>query len=379
MRNGLEASIGGAFGGFWMGMETIDKAMAVVQCWRCLKSQQRNTAMLEPQVNTIHVSNSCDKDSLEFLSDLSAKDRPWDIHKELAGQFSDALGDARLARPAARVHDCATALFFAMEHSNLGEVKLKLRSAPFCHYRHCPICQWRRSLKSKAIIMTALPAILEQYPTARFALLTLTVRNCEIETLRETIQKMNQGWKRLIKRVDWPAIGWIRSVEVTRGSDDSAHPHYHILLMLPSSYFHHGYIPTREWVQRWRESMRLDYDPICDIRQVKPKKSIDASEDIAKKRSAAVVSAVSEVAKYSTKTTDLLQAGPDWLRAFVKQVHGLKFLTSGGALKNILKSVKEDDEKEDLIHVGEGEAEPDAGPKLRFGWRQTHSRYARKI
>jgi hypothetical protein len=227
--------------------------------------------------------------------------------------------------------------------------------------------------------MTALPAILEKHPTARFALLTLTVRNCEVDDLRETIQKMNKGWKKLIQRKDWPAIGWIRSVEVTRGKDDSAHPHFHALLMLPSSYFRgQAYVSTSEWVQRWRESMRLDYDPICDIRQVKPKKSLDAVDDIAKKRSAAVVSAVSEVAKYATKTTDLLQAGPDWLRAFVREVRGLKFLTSGGTLKGILKAVKED-EAEDLVHVGDGEAEPDAGPKLRFGWRQTHSRYARKI
>ena len=196
---------------------------------------------------------------LEFLSDSSPKDKPADDHKAWAGTMSAALAAAGLERESVRLRDCAEALFFHLLADAHGELHLKLRAAPYCHYRHCPVCQWRRSLRNKAIIMTALPAILEQHPSARFAMLTLTVRNCHISELRQTITAMNGGWKRLIKRKDWPALGWIRAVEVTRGKDGSAHPHFHTLLMLPSTYFRGDkYVKTEERARRWREAARLD-------------------------------------------------------------------------------------------------------------------------
>lgn len=315
---------------------------------------------------------------LEFLSESSPKDAPMDDHKAWAERLAKALGAAGLQREAVRVRDCAEALFFHLEaEKSTGEILFRLHSAPYCHYRHCPVCQWRRSLRNKAIVMSALPSILERYPTARFAMLTLTVRNCRIEDLRSTIRGMNKGRKRLIERKDWPAIGWLCGVEVTRGKDGSAHPHFHLLLMLPASYFTgRGYVPTREWVQRWREAMRLDYDPICDIRQVKAKREETPTPQL---RMAAVTAAVSEVAKYSTKAADLLAGGDDWLRQYVEQVRSLKFLTSGGVLKGIMKSLKEEGD-EDLVHVDGEEPDPDAElfGKLTFHWRVKHRRYARK-
>ncbi|MDI4746156.1 protein rep, partial [Salmonella enterica subsp. enterica serovar Kentucky] len=32
-----------------------------------------------------------------------------------------------------------------------------------------------------------------------------------------------------------PVQGWIRTTEVTRGRDGSAHPHFHTLMMVPPS------------------------------------------------------------------------------------------------------------------------------------------------
>jgi len=321
-------------------------------------------------------------DGLQFLAADSPSDETWDTHRDYGDQLSEMLAAAALPAPAARVRDCAEALFFQLRaDSGTGELKWKLRSAPFCHYRHCPICQWRRSLRTKAIVMSALPTILQQYPTARFAMLTLTVRNVPIADLRQTILAMNKGWKRLIERKDWPALGWVRGVEVTAGEDCTAHPHYHALLMLPASYFSgKAYVPTKEWVQRWRQSARLDYDPICDIRAIRVKAVSQVPSEGTDARLLAISSAVSEVAKYATKTEDLMGCGPDWLREYVAQVNGLKFLTSGGALKGVLKDVrKKDDEDEDLVHVdGEDPAEGEAEGFLSYHWRRKFKRYARK-
>ena len=68
---------------------------------------------------------------------------------------------------------------------------------------------------------------------------------------------MNKAWQRLIQRKLFPAIGWLRSTEVTRGKDGSAHPHFHCLLLVSSSYFSgKGYLKQNDWVEMWRSSLR---------------------------------------------------------------------------------------------------------------------------
>ncbi|MBE3060577.1 protein rep, partial [Klebsiella pneumoniae] len=72
------------------------------------------------------------------------------------------------------------------------------------------------------------------YPDSRWMFLTLTVRNCVIEELGETLSRMNTAFQRLKDRKELrPVQGWIRTTEVTRGSDGSAHPHFHTLMMVP--------------------------------------------------------------------------------------------------------------------------------------------------
>jgi len=319
---------------------------------------------------------------LQFLAADSPLDETWDTHRAYGDQLSEMLADAAMGRASVRVRDCAEALFFNLRSdAGTGELKWKLKSAPFCRYRHCPICQWRRSLKAKATVMAVLPAILKEHPTARFAMLTLTVKNCGITELRQTILSINKGWKRLTERKDWPALGWVRGVEVTAGEDCTAHPHCHALLMLPASYFSgRAYVPTKEWVQRWRQAARLDYDPICDIRAIRVKAGSQVPSEGTDARLAAISSAVSETAKYATKTEDLLKCGPDWLREYVEQVNALKFLTSGGVLKNVLKDIrKQSGEDEDLVHVdGEEVGEGEVEERLSYHWRRKLKRYARK-
>lgn len=323
---------------------------------------------------------------LEFLSDSSPKDKPLDEHKAWSSRLADGLREAGLEKPASRVRDCAEALFFRLRTDvTTGEIQFKLDHMHSCHYRHCAFCQWRKSLKNKAVLMKALPGILEKHPTSRFLLLTLTVRNCRLDELRATITALNQGWKRLLKRDDWPALGWIRAVEVTRGKDGSVHPHYHALLQVPARYFGKEYISQKRWTGLWRECMRLDYDPVVDVRVIKPKPAKagpakagreQEQEHERDSRLDALRSAVAEVVKYATKTADLLSGGPDFLREFVAQVKALKFLTSGGTLKGIMRNLKDG---EDLVHVNDEENDDmGGGTRAVFHFRRKYSRYARK-
>ncbi|MBE3060790.1 protein rep, partial [Klebsiella pneumoniae] len=55
-----------------------------------------------------------------------------------------------------------------------------------------------------------------------------------IEALGETLSRMNTAFQRLKGRKEFrPVQGGIRTTEVARGSDGSAHPHFHTLMMVP--------------------------------------------------------------------------------------------------------------------------------------------------
>lgn len=218
----------------------------------------------------------------------------------------------------------------------------------------------------------SLPAIQQAHPKARWLFLTLTVRNCPISDLRETLRGMNAAWQRLIQRKEFkPVLGWVRTTEVTRGKDGSAHPHFHALLMVPPSMVAGKlYVKQSRWVELWQEAMRLDYTPVVDIRTVKDKvpKGEDA-DPLAGLRKAAA-----ETLKYATKPSDLT-ADPGWTLELTRQAHKLRFIATGGVLKDVLKV---DEETDADLALADGPADgEDNGARLAFSWRPTERRYRR--
>lgn len=176
-----------------------------------------------------HSSVTCDAlhtpPARDGLTDYSPKDAPWDVHR---GQSDDVGGiyasAADFERYAARMADCGGVLRFGwVTTPETGETALRLREAHFCRVRHCPVCQWRRSLMWQARFYQSLPKIVQEHPKARWLFLTVTVRNCAIGDLADTLTAMNAGWGRLVKRQEFvPVLGWVRTTEVTRGKDGGA-------------------------------------------------------------------------------------------------------------------------------------------------------------
>jgi plasmid rolling circle replication initiator protein Rep len=209
----------------------------------------------------------------------------------------------------------------------------------------------------KAKAYKILPKIVEDYPKHRWLFLTLTVRNCPIAELRETLIWMNKAWQRLSQLRKFPAIGWIRSTEVTRGKDGSAHPHFHCLLLVQPSYFAgQSYIKQAQWVEMWRSSLRIDYNPILHITPIKQGQQ--------------PMQLVPELLKYCVKESDLV-GDRDWFLELTRQLHKMRAVVTGGVLKDYLKALEE--EPEDLIGQGD-ENEVDEG-HLYFGWKQREKKY----
>ena len=318
---------------------------------------------------TAHRSSHC------HLTDYSPDDKPWDVHRALADDVGGIYaGAVDFERYAARMADCAGVLRFGWVENHLtGENSLSLREAHFCRVRHCPVCQWRRSLMWQARFYQSLPKLVEQYPKARWVFLTLTVRNCLVEDLRDTLKAMNGAWQRLIKRREFkPVLGWVRTTEVTRGADGSAHPHFHALLMVPPSWFTTHYVKHARWVKLWSDVMRLDYLPNVDVRAVKPRAPKEGQTALDAKAQA-LQGAVSETLKYSTKPADMV-ADEAWFLELTKQTHKLRFVATGGALKHVLKV---DQETDDDLALTNGDGQQDDGSRLAFNWRTSERRYRR--
>jgi plasmid rolling circle replication initiator protein Rep len=241
-----------------------------------------------------------------------------------------------------------------------------LRSAHLCNRRLCPFCEWRRTRAWRARLIHGLETFLTEHPKHSAVFLTLTVRNCQVSELRETVRHMHESLGRLAKVSAWPTEFWMRRTEITvslSGSADpslraiapteelprlrggriqSVHPHLHCLLLVRPSYWGKDYVKQLRWQQEWQMAARLDYPPVVDVRRAKAKTGTGTGESVAPK------DAVIEAAKYASKATDLLALG-DALPAFHHEVRGLRLYGVSRPLQQFVKAA--DPNVEEMLDV----------------------------
>jgi plasmid rolling circle replication initiator protein Rep len=299
-----------------------------------------------------------------YLSDVSSRDKPWDTHRVNAKLVQKLYNGSDLQQYADRIKDCSRLLGFAFEAQDSGQLKLRLQLARFCRVRHCPVCQWRRSLMWRARFLQALPRVIEAYPTGRWVFLTLTVKNCPLDELRDTLRKMNKAWERLTKRKQFPGLGFVKSTEVTRSANGDAHPHFHCLLLVSPSYFGKPYLTQADWTELWKQALRADYTPVVNVKAVKPKAGSEPGSG--------VITAVLETLKYGVKEQDLLSDAA-WLQELTKQLHKTRAVSVGGVLRKYIS----DEEPEDLIHGEDEEGDLSEEVDIWFGWREMANRYVK--
>ena len=197
-----------------------------------------------------------------------------------------------------RVLNCASVLDFQLTE----EKKLKLYMAYFCQLRLCSMCAWRRSRKIFSQVSKIMNH-LEQESDYKYIFLTLTAKNCSGEDLDQELNRYFKAFYKLFQLKEVRAIskGYMRSLEITRNWEEHTyHPHFHVIIAVDKDYVKYrkpqfGYITQERWVQLWRKCMGLDYNPIVDIRKVKPKDG-----------QATYSAAVAELAKYTLKPSDVM-------------------------------------------------------------------------
>jgi len=342
----------------------------------------------------------------EYLSVLSPDDVKFDIHKKNANEVSKLykregkqglqgfMSGSRVVsfdQLSAKISCCGSWLKFAEFVSGT----VKLIDARFCHAPNCPMCQWRRSLLWRAKFLALVPTIKEQYPKHRWVFLTLTVRNCQVSDLKTTLKHMRESYNRMRGLADYPFDGYIRSVEVTRAYDwydkkgnfiarhgltwfykqpesirktwkakatDEVHPHFHVLALVPASYFGDRYVKHERWVEMWAQSLRVQYNPSVYIETIKPRKgkNQDITPENLEQDESGLIKAICDTLKYTVKEQDLLgtfekdqDENSDWLKEYTTQMYLARRLEYSGILKGLSKSIQDEgDTNENLIKSG---------------------------
>jgi len=294
----------------------------------------------------------------EILEDKSAtgRVRPWSEHKmenrelvellQIARGFdSSVISDSRLLS----VQECASWLKFAEQ----SDGRRKLSQANFCRLRLCPMCAWRRSLKLFAQVSSITEAILAE-KKARFLFVTLTVRNVAGSELRDTIRRMNEGFKYLVQDsrkftatagLKKNLLGYMKAVEVTYNVErNDFHPHIHCIFEVLPNYFggrERGYLTHSDWRLMWQSVMKLEYEPQVNVKAIKDNGS----------------KAVAELAKYPVKMGGLLKIKDknQAAKALIElkfAIHNCRLVTFGGDFREYKRRLALDDvESGDLVHV----------------------------
>lgn len=233
---------------------------------------------------------------------------------------------------------CSSYLVFSLQQNiYTSDERIRLKRANFCKDRFCSTCNWRRSLNLARELQNALEAIKEQRKV-EILFLTLTAKNEPIERLRETIREMNKSFQRLIqtKRFKRAVLGFIKAVEIlgSKTPAGQSHVHFHCLLVVPKSYFtSRDYIKHADWVAMWKKALRADYDPVVNVKKIKPRGNWSAERSASK-----------ETIKYSIKHTDLTSRSDEDFTHIINQTRGMRFVSTGGILKEMINLQRVEDE-----------------------------------
>ena len=210
------------------------------------------------------------------------------------------------------IANCSQRLSLQFELKGEGLSNPSLVNGMLCNRRLCPFCEWRRTRVWRARLIQGLQSHSSENPKASAIFLTLTMKNCHLHELRDTIKHLHSSFKRLTLIKGFPSSTWFRRTEVTigknRGKLDSfvapqVHPHIHALLLVRPSYWSREYWSQLRWQQEWQMAARLNYTPVVDIRRARANKKTRNNEIDSN------LAATLEAAKYSTKASELIGLG----------------------------------------------------------------------
>lgn len=314
-----------------------------------------------------------DKPSIDavLLSDKgrNGKERPWRKYK-MANEYLSMAYQNIDTKKADRLKACGKVLTFEVD----AQGNKRLVQAESCRVRLCPLCSWRRSLKSYYNTMKIVDYINTNYARTSYIFVTLTVQNCKGDKLSQTLDLLFAALQRLTQRKEIKSVwrGSVRNVEVTHNVNinsswyDTYHPHIHILVAVNQSYFKDKRYISRDKLKRlWGECLRVEYEPQVDIRACK---GTDAH-------------AVAECSKYATKASDYL-IFDDWdltvetVRTLDRALANRRLINYSGIFRDVKRILALDDvEDGSLVNIGDNSEIGEVVKRENYFWYSGYRQY----
>lgn len=307
------------------------------------------------------------------FSDLIVK---WSDRKKVSLEVAARMKQAGFGKRGTNIEWCGDLLKFN-KCPDCG--RSELTSANFCRDRLCPTCAWRLSLRRYAEMCCVMGSISDKIKPEGAAFLTLTVRNCYPEDLKDTLQKMTKAWNRMTARRTIKPLfsGWARSVEVTYNAKNATfHPHFHIILILSEYATGLAEKVLRQTLSdAWYDAVQTDYRPITDYKVIDHHGDgalLGDDDDLQ--------GAILETYKYTVKSGDLLEMPLSVFRTFVISMAGVRVASFGGCIKEARKILgyRDDDDREEDAPGTPGRACPDCGNAMKAAvlrWSMDEHKY----
>lgn len=312
----------------------------------------------------------------------NAKQASQDAAKAM---YRAGIENQRLIGRAARMQHCAEQI--TVEHDP-DTKKSRIARATLCRDRLCPTCNWRLAVKRAAEMHRTVDELYKAYNgRIKGIMLTLTVRNCTVNTLYDTIKRICEGATRLRKLKQWREniLGHCRSIELTYAAKTQTyHPHVHMILIVPDTYRATD-IPQKDFANMWKQAARLDYTPIVDVRYAyKPAGSPPSDENadtwvrIPETRESAQ-QAIVEAVKYAIKPDALnhVLESPELADVAMQMAHH-RLIAYGGCVKEARKRLgftTTADEPMTEITDDEQLTGPTELHRMLYEWSMETSRY----
>jgi len=214
--------------------------------------------------------------------------------------------------------------------SNDEKLDYLIKHDYLCRFKFCPVCNAYRGRAYQEQMYKGIKKIVDTQGKHLF-FITLTVQNCKIEELSDTLDRMGNAYKTFKRN---PQIAqfksYVRTTEITFNGKEEAHPHYHIIFLADKYYFskrniHYLHANHHQLKQLWALHYMKDKNVSvnCDFRQCYKK---DGFKDI-------ISSAVPELSKYITKSLDLNNLSTTSFKTLIEQTKGKRFISSSRDIK----------------------------------------------
>lgn len=198
----------------------------------------------------------------------AGKKRALDMSKYIMentkSKWDDRKRNTETGKLATKIGNCADFLIFK-RYLTVDEVRL--HAANFCK-KHliCPFCAMRRGAKYLQVYKQRLDVVLQENPSLRAFMVTLTVKDGEnllerFTHLRKALKRYQEQRRNALKgqrHVEYAkALGGVMSIEIKRGKNSGLwHPHVHMIWLcndVPSASQ-----LSKEWLELTGDSYIVD-------------------------------------------------------------------------------------------------------------------------